>query len=821
MFRPSARHWSLLAALMASTACASPVLAQQAQSDAAALDEIIVTARSGTAQRKVEASYAISTISEEDLKIRAAIGVGEVLKNVPGFWIENSSGEASGNIRVRGIPNDGYSTVGLLEDGIPAQADAGLGWLNADQSMRVDQTAQRVEVVRGGPSSIFYSNAPGAVINFITRRGGDHMEGLIRYEAADFGSHRIDSWVGGPIADTDWRFFVGGYYRISDGQRHSGYQQDDGGQIRATLSREFSRGSIMFGVKRIDERIGNAGGGIFMTNASGDPVGVPGFDVKTDTIAGSQTRRFDFLGPNGAYKFDAANGTTVELNQFTFTGDYALTDDVKIEQRLRYRDSYTRRNSITPYSVASAADLLKANYGAYVGAGQSLGLFYRDGGATFNQASQNGNGLALVNLARSYTVPLDEFISDTRLTAKLDVLGTHNLAVGAYFASVDEEYATNSAAVLTDVRDNAGVLDAYLLSASGQKLYQFTNGGVMAYGSEWNNANGTSKTFALYASDEWQVTDKLRIDGGVRWEKIKIDGQVEGRRRINLNQSATAADDSVTVGSGVFTAYDREFDKAAWTLGANYQFQPDFGVFARYTETFRLPNISSFLSNAGADPVIQTMNFTEAGVKFSRRNVDLYLTGFRTIYQSYEISDYRTAADGTLVLNRVFGDTKTTGIEAEGSWRPTKWFDIRAMWTYQNARFTDFVYTNSAGQRIDYSKNRLIRVPKNSFRITPGVNLMDGRLRVQSDIGYYGQRFAEVANQINLPSYWQVDLSARYELNDHTQFNLVVNNLTDEIGLVNGNPRAGAIDNSEVGKSVYIGSSIFGRSIRAAVTFQF
>jgi outer membrane receptor protein involved in Fe transport len=819
MLRTTVSHLSLSLAI-AATIAACPAIAQTAEEGKGG-DEIIVTGRAGNSeQKKVEASYAISTISEEDLKMRAPVGVGEALKNVPGFWIENTSGEASGNIRVRGIPTDGYASVGLLEDGIATQADAGLGWLNADQSVRMDQSVQRIEVVRGGPSSIFYSNAPGAVINLITRRGGDKLEGLLRYEWADYNSNRVDGWLSGPIGNSDWRFFLGGYYRLSDGQRHTGYRQDEGGQIRGNISREFDNGSIMVGVKRIDERIGNAQGGIFMTDSDGNPTGVPGYDPKRDSIAGKETRYFDFLTPDGVYKFDNAKGTDVRLTQLTFDGEYKFSDAISVQHKMRYRDSFTRRNSITPYSVASASDLVRSTYGAYVGTGQRIGLFYSDGTA-FDMANQNGNGLALINLARSYTVPLKEFISDTRFLASADLLGHHDIALGGYFAHVKEDYATNSASVLTDVKDNASILDAYLLSASGQKLYQFTNGGIMGYGAEFNDANGKSDSFAAYASDEWQVTEKLRIDGGIRWEHIRIKGEVEGRRKVNLGVSATAADDSVTTGNAMFTGFDRKYDGTAWTLGANYQFQPDLGVFLRYTKAFRLPGISNFLSNAAANPVVQKMNFLEGGIKFSGRDVDLYVTGFRSIYQSYEISDYVKAADGTLVLNTVYGDTKTWGAEVEANWRPTKWFDVRAMWTYQDARFTDFVYTNSSGQQIDYSHHRLIRVPENSFRITPGVNLLDGRLRVQSDIGYYGQRFSEVANKISLPSYWQVDMSARFDVTPRWQLSLIVNNLTNELGLSNGNPRAGSIDNTEAGDSVYIGSSIYGRNARAAVTYRF
>jgi outer membrane receptor protein involved in Fe transport len=559
-----------------------------------------------------------------------------------------------------------------------------------------------------------------------------------------------------------------------------------------------------------------------MTDSHGDPVGVPGFEANRDSIPGPETRRFQFLTPNGVENFDDADGTTVQLTQLTFDGSYKLTDNITLQQKMRYRDSYTRRTSITPFSVASAADFLQATYGAAVkpGSGQSLGLFYRDTGGAFDP-NQNGNGLALVDLARGYTVPLEEFINDTRVLASFEALGHHDLAFGAYFADVNEDYRTNSAAVLTDVKDKASVLDAYLLGSGGQRLFQFTNGGILQYGVEFNNASGESKTLAFYGSDEWKITDKLRIDGGVRWEQIKIDGSVEGRKQVNLGVSPTAADDSVTTGNGVFTPFSRDFDSVAWTLGANYQLQPDLGAFVRYTKTFRLPNISNFVSDVNADPVIQKMNFLEAGVKYSRRDFDLYVTGFRTLYDSYEIDDFFTAPDGTLQPRTVYGDTETWGAEVEGVWSPTRWFDLHAMWTYQDARFTDFKFTDSTGQQVDFSHNRLIRTPENSFRITPALNLVDGRLRLQADFGYYGQRFAEVANQISLPAYWLIDFNARYDVSAHLQLNLAIDNVADEIGLVNGNPRAGTIENGEAGQAVYIGQSVFGRNIRAAVTYRF
>ena len=291
---------AVFATLLAGTAITTPALAQQAADPKAAEpdktrvadgDDIVVTGRAGTSrQRKVETSYAISTISDQDLRVRAPIGVAEALKQVPGFYSAPTSGEVSGGVRVRGIPSDGYQTVALLEDGIPIQGDPGLGWLNGDQSLRIDQSVERIEVVRGGPSAIFYSNAPGAAINFITRKGGDTLEGLVRYEAASYNSHRVDGWIGGPIGASGWHVFAGGYYRVSDGPHNSGFTQDRGGQFRVNVSKAFERGDITFGVKRIDERVGYWGGGIYQANANGPPSNVVGLDNKVDNIVGPDTR---------------------------------------------------------------------------------------------------------------------------------------------------------------------------------------------------------------------------------------------------------------------------------------------------------------------------------------------------------------------------------------------------------------------------------------------------------------------------------------------------------------------------------------------------
>lgn len=252
-------------------------------------EEIVVTGRAGAGQRtKLDTSYAITTMSDDFLRTRAPSSVTEALKSVPGFWVEASGGEGSGNVRARGIPVDGFGSVNLLLNGLPVQHDPALGYLNVDQTFRIDETIQRVEVVRGGPSSIFTPNAPGGVINFITRRATDAPQGIAKFTygpTAD--QERLDLWFGAPVAG--FTVGAGGFYRTKDGVRDPGFRGNKGGQFRIDVGRDLGDGRIDLAYRRLDDRTIFYTGIPLTRDASGDIVGVPGFDPLRDTLASPAT----------------------------------------------------------------------------------------------------------------------------------------------------------------------------------------------------------------------------------------------------------------------------------------------------------------------------------------------------------------------------------------------------------------------------------------------------------------------------------------------------------------------------------------------------
>lgn len=821
-------RFALVLGAGAATAAALPALAQdaapaKAAGEAQQLDTIIVTGRAGaTVRTKAETSYSITNIEEETLRLQAPTSVTEAVKSVPGFWVESSGGEASGNIRARGVPVDGYGSVQLLEDGIPVQHDPSLGYLNADQAFRLDETIERIEVVRGGPSSMFYSNAPAGAINFIPRKVGDQASGLAKLTVGEDGLYRTDFWYGSPVGD-GWKLGVGGFYRTEDGVRDPGFTGNKGGQVRLSLGRAFEGGKVDFDVKHMDDTVIFYAGIPMRTDQNGKIRAVPGFDGHDGTVAGPETALVRMTTADGQdYLFDNTRGTEVKRDQLTGRLELDLGNDWVLRDSLRYSDTKTQRNGVFPNILQSASSFLgdTARYLSSVPGATALQLRYANApDQVYDTANQNGNGLIIVGGLRGVTMPVKEFMNDTQLSRSFQVGSQrHDLTLGYYYAHIDEDFSRYSSSALLDVRDNARLLDLVAVDANGDVLGTLTDHGIWRYGYEWENASGEQTTHAFYAGDEWQITDAFRLDAGLRWEKMTARGRVETRQQVNLGTLPTS---EVWTGTGQFASYDDSFSKLAWTVGGNWQFAGQSGVFARYTATNRLPSLGNYVTNAAATPDTQTMDLAELGYKFGSPLFDFFATAFWTKYDNVAFTNNVFDLNGGQTTQSLYANTKTLGLELEGTVRPLDWFDVSFTATVQDPQYKGLRYTDSSGNQQDYNDNQLIRVPKTSLRLVPGLNLLGDRLRLQASYEYEGARYVDIANSVRLPSYRTVNFSARYDIDDRLSVYGYVDNLNNSLGLTEGNPRAGEIENGDAGANTFIARPLLGRNYRLALMYRF
>jgi hypothetical protein len=91
--------------------------AQDEGNDGLYNDVIVVT---GVTEKtsKFKTSYAISTLSQDQVAKTAPQSTADLIGKIPGFFSEASGGESNNNISPRGLPGNGTQFLALQEDGM-------------------------------------------------------------------------------------------------------------------------------------------------------------------------------------------------------------------------------------------------------------------------------------------------------------------------------------------------------------------------------------------------------------------------------------------------------------------------------------------------------------------------------------------------------------------------------------------------------------------------------------------------------------------------------------------------------------------------------
>ena len=323
-----------------------------------------------------------------------------------------------------------------------------------------------------------------------------------------------------------------------------------------------------------------------------------------------------------------------------------------------------------------------------------------------------------------------------------------------------------------------------------------------------------AKAYSLYAADEWEVTDALRFDFGVRYDTQDIEGTLrEGSTTVAPNvptdldgNPATTYDRGVSVIGANRRTVDEDFDNTAWSIGFNYEFTPQHAMFGHYTDSAKLPHFDDVRNGVLLKDEVTNI---ELGYKASIDKLVVFATLFQTEFDNVPFSDI--LANGQTVVRRA--ETRTRGIELEGEFQPIRDLGVRFSITQQDPE-----YQNFTGAKADNTGNTIRRIPKTMVRVTPTYTFMEGAARAYFTYTYASKRYANDENTIELPSYYELDGGAMLDVGAWT-FQITGDNLTDEIGLTEGNPRtdvgAGGIGN------IYMVRPLFGRSYMGSVTYRF
>lgn len=807
--------------------------------DVNGLEEVVVTGVFDKRTR-MESSVAISTMNSKQID-RIAIGsAADLLKNVPGVYVNTSLGEIRNTVYSRGVSvgsNDGasgYYYVSMQEDGLPV-TNATFGNYGPDFFLHPDATLGRMEAVRGGTASILGNNAPGGIFNYVSKTGGREFAGEARVKYGLEGNgqnpfYRTDLNFGGPLSkDKSLTYNVGGFYRQSDGARYPGYPMNNGGQVKANLSKTYKSGSVKVYAKYLNDH--NAWFEFLPSVNFSNPQLAAGVSQTNSVLIPAVEADFTINQTGQKVHYDSRDKIHSKDLSIGVNWEQSIGEGLTIDNKIRYSDKSSVWNTTAvayPFAtdglVFYAVAGLLGNFGTYtykdhatgtqIGSitqapniinGQFAGFNFINNGSNFPGASIQANSL-LFNPLFYTDNRMKEFIDQFSITKKLTNM---SFTGGLFYANstLDRMASTDIGTSFSQLTSPRPSLTDITLAGFDGKTYQVTNPSGIIGGSGKSAAvnifTATQNQTALFFGHNWTINPKLNFDWGVRYETVKYDG-------TNQIASSVASTTGGTDGNPL-TLYDNTYGQItatykyanqkvntlSYSAGANYKLSESQAIYARYSQGSKAPDLDMFISvntQFAADnlnPLAQKIQQIELGYKMKSDKTSLFITPFYSLLSNVaqQTTGLETASLSSAYNTPILYNKYTTmGIEVEANQTFSKNFSVRAVATVQSAKATEFKtwQLNGNGKAddtiIDYSGNDTDNSANVIFRVSPTYTV--GKWYSSLDFSYMGKRAANVANVFYLPAFTQSNLNLGYSVSTKLQLQANVNNLFNQDGVM-------------------------------------
>jgi outer membrane receptor protein involved in Fe transport len=783
--------------------------------------DIIVTG-STRAQRRFDVSYAINTISQDDMAKIAPVNFADLIGQLPGFQTEITGGEVQNIYRIRGLPSDG-GFVSFQQDGLPLFHENDGVFFRGDAIIKPDLMTDRLEVVRGGPAPV-YASYSGAIINAITVTGSDVARGKAQVTLGDTGLYRLDAYQAGPLGKNTY-YAVGGFMRYHDGYRDNGFPNDKGGQIRANIKHDLENGSIKLSLNYVNDH--NV---FYLPIPTADPrdpsVSLDKYiDYFTGTMNSPAFRNVNLKYRDGAGVIQSRNSDLSDgrhMRMVNFGAQYDADFDGWL---VSAKGGYTqgKLDFTAFYSTTNPADsdTFASSYlaRATTAFGAVDHLSYVLAGTNTAYDPNAASGLVMQGQYRDIHSKFYSAQGNLSVAKKFDTgIGSHDIKLGLYASAYGESSSTLYQNYLIEVAGKPRTLDLVAYNAAGTELGRVTDNGVLNYAATLNKGDSDAKMFAIYANDTWEIVPGLRIDAGIRHERYSYKGWAALTEQVNLGDATTLADDTTRGFTGAIVTQKLKPNVTNWTVGANYDFSNHIGIYGRASHLETPPSVQTVMS---INPTILTTiaDQYEVGLKLASGRSYLYVTGFYTNFDPLNASFL--AYDPTTGRNDVnvpfVGEAQVKGVEFDGAWSVTPWFTLNGALTISDPKYKSFQSATGADPE-QVEGNQIVREPKIYGNIRPSFNFTTAGtdVSIYGRYTYMGKRYVDLYNDTALPSYGTI--GAGFTLTRGTwQMQVVGDNLFNAHGLTEGNTRTDSLSGQGSAEAIY-GRPIFGRNFRLVVS---
>jgi outer membrane receptor protein involved in Fe transport len=708
-------------------AIAAPAFAQEGGST---VGELIITA-----QKREEAiqdvPIAVSAFNQDSLEKAKIDGGPNLVLAIPN--VNFSKGNFTGyNFQIRGIGSKLVAGSGDAGTGIHLN-NAPLTANNLFEAEFFD--VERVEVLRGPQGTLYGRNATGGVVNLISAKPTDNFEALIKGEYGNFNTMKLRGMINIPIGDV-LAVRAAGAYLKRDGYGKNlttGNDVDDRDlwNTRLTVSFEPSdtfRAFFLWDHFEEDDkrsRIGkqlcvkdpgpaNIGGlaysavppiaqiqrGFFSQGCAEARINDPNIlgTVNTQGTLGGLFGALTGLTTGDANAGQMQNKDIrniqsafdpiyrAETDIFQLNVEWDITDELRVTSLTSYAENFlfTRQdyNRIVPNATFNVAPNPVNAFAAVPGYAALYAMLY-PGGVVSDPQVGNQNRFTTFDISGGRS---ENFSQELRLQS--DFAGPFNFNIGGiyldYTSDGDYYVMGNTLTAYTQMQNLLNTGSANCAATNPACIFIDPNETPNRSGRNYYDSTGEYhlKSRALFGEVYWQLTDVVKITGGLRYTH---DRKIVENRPVVL----------VTPGSGIPLSatepkLEADFKEVTGRLVVDWKLTPDNLIYGGYARGYKGGGTNPPCSlGVGCPAPTFDPEFVDAwefGSKNTLADGRLVLngTGFYYDYIGYQVSKIvnRTSVNENI-------DAKIWGLELETIWEPVDGLRLNANVGYLNTEISE------------------------------------------------------------------------------------------------------------------------------------
>ncbi len=643
-----------------------------------------------------------------------------------------------------GIPSN-VGGISIMENGLPVIY---YPWPESPVNVwRQDASIEKSPVLKIGEVAVL-TGVVGYAVDSYTRMPTDTFRINGSVATNRFGLLRGSVYLSGPFKE-GWYYTLGASGNFDPATYDLGFTNfSDRTQIyRAGLTKKFDRGSVTLNYKYARSwLISNYAP--FIYTSDGGSKETHGFRIGRDSydLIDGKYRSVNLLNGDTTWVDMAKNGIDIS-HTIDLMGDYQLGNNMKFSYIMRYHTTKNSGTYINPLSVFTPDPATDR-------------FTYFDTGDLYTDMVQM--------VENSYVTPftINSFTSRFELTGNNK---THSwrLGLNEWFYK-ENRYQSNTTKYEQEVAVQPRKLVHEVLS--GEMWVPATDSqGFYDYNVSSEYHNGFENKLAVYATDDWDVSDYISLNGGIRLEYHKLKGDYLPYAR------------PVPLGTPPVN-FDNNWFLVRATLGGVFKLTQSFGFWAEGTYNERVGALEDY--SGSVEPALKTRRtpMGQVGIYFNHPWVSIvsaYTYIRSTNYQS-RLSLVNPDDPNESVYETVYYDISTSGWTTDIVATPFKGFKLHFLITWQNPVYKNYAVT-AYGQDYDYN-NKNPGIQKVLFEIDPSYTFWNNRMNVWLSARYFSKQYANLTNVLYFAPHWETFGGVGFKINKHLNVGVSVTNILNQRG---------------------------------------